>query len=116
MTKVLNAVASGIIIQDPAGNLVFVNEAAARIFLCDSPEAAIKKGAEAISAEFDYFDEHGEKMNPDKIPGRQALMGVDEPERVIGYSRHKDTKKVRWTSVRALPIKDDTGKVTLAVT
>lgn len=116
VTKVLNAVASGIVIQDPEGNLVFVNDTAAHIFLCESPEEAIRKGAKAIADEFDYFDEHGNKMKLDQVPGRQALLGVDEPKRLIGYSKHKGTKKVRWTSVRALPIKDDAGNTILAVT
>lgn len=116
VTRVLNAVASGIVIQDPDGKLVFVNEAAAHIFLCESPEDAMRKGAKAIAEEFDYFDEHGNKMDWDKVPGRQALLGIDEPKRLIGYSKHKDTKKIRWTSVRALPIKDDSGKIILAVT
>jgi PAS domain-containing protein len=116
VTKVLNAVASGIVIQEPEGGLVFVNEAAARIFMCDSPEAAMKKGAKGIFADFDYFDERGDPIPPERIPGRQALLGVDEPNQLIGYSKHKNTKKIRWTSVRALPIKDDDGKTILAVT
>jgi PAS domain-containing protein len=116
LVKVLNAVATGIIVQEPSGKIVFVNDAAARIMHLESPTQAVKIGGPGIFADFDYFDEHGAPLSLTDLPGRKAFEGIDEPEALIGYSRHKSTKRIRWTKVKALPIKDDQGKTILSVT
>jgi PAS domain-containing protein len=115
LTQVLNAVANGITVQDTTGKLIFVNESAARLMDCTSPAEAIAKGGSSITKDYDLFDEQGRKLTIAELPGRQALRGVPEPTMVVKYSPRDSTKPVRWTAIKALPVKDDAGKVVLSV-
>jgi PAS domain-containing protein len=115
LTQVLNAVANGITVQDHEGKLVFVNESAARMMHCSSSEEALAKGGMAILEEFDFFDLHGRPLDPKHLPGRQALQGVPEPSVIVGYLWRGKPDSLRWTTIKALPITDEEGKVLLSV-
>ena len=115
LAQVLNAVANGITVQDPEGNLIFVNESAARMMHCATPEDALAKGGRDIVADFDFFDEHGRKFDPANLPGRQALRGISEPSMIVQYFRRDTPDDVRWTAIKALPVKDEEGNVILSV-
>jgi len=115
LTQVLNAVANGITVQDHEGKLVFVNESAARMMHCSSSEEALAKGGMAILKEFVFFDVHGRPLDPKQLPGRRALQGEPEPSVIVGYSWKGKPNSLRWTAIKALPIKDEAGKVLLSV-
>ena len=78
ITKVLNAVSTGVTIQDPDGKLVFVNDAAAHIMHCESGAEALKKGSDRIREEFEngkhYYALQGQLI---ALPVRLG----DRPER-----------------------------------
>lgn len=114
LEHVLHAVANGITIQDPLGNLVFVNVAAAQTMNCRTPQEAVAKGGLAIVKGFTFYDIKGNPVRVTDLPGRLTLTGVPEPEMVIAYTANGDSK-IHWTSIKAMPIIDDTGKVILAV-
>jgi PAS domain S-box-containing protein len=114
LSQVLNSIANGITVQDPSGKLVFVNEMAARMMNCDSPEEALEKGGAEIVKEFKYFNEQDQPVSVADLPGRLALSGVDEPEMIVGFTSKKHPE-MRWTSIKAMPIFDADGKVMLAV-
>jgi PAS domain S-box-containing protein len=114
LVQVLNAIGNGVIVQDTAGHLIFVNLAAARMMHCVSPEDAIQKGPAAIVAEFELRAESGQPLAPETLPGRRALAGEVEPGVIIGF-RHKAGDTWRWTSLKASPVLDEEGEVILAV-
>jgi PAS domain-containing protein len=114
LEQVLHGVANGLTIQDPSGELVFVNEAAARMMNCRSPEEAVRKGGLAIAQEFTYYDTSGKPLKVTDLPGRLALSGKAEPEMTVGYTSAAHPK-MRWTTIKSMPIIDDDGQVILAV-
>jgi two-component system, sporulation sensor kinase A len=114
LNQVLHAIANGVTVQDTSGKLIFVNQAAARMMNCVSPEEALEKGGLAIVRGFKFYDENGRAIGLSELPGRQALQGVEEPEMIVGYAPD-DKSEMRWTSLKAMPVFDDQGKVMLAV-
>src|SRR5262249_42551186 len=94
--------------------LVFVNQAAARMMHCASPEEAIQKGGAGILAGFDFRDETGRPVKVADLPGRRALQGVEEPEMIVSYTsrQHQD---VRWTVIKAMPVFNAAGHVMVSV-
>jgi PAS domain S-box-containing protein len=114
LQQVLHGIANGITVQDPSGKVIFVNQAAARMMNCQTPEEALEKGGAALLATFDFFDESGRPVKLADLPGRRALKGAEEPEMVISYTPRGGSER-RWTAIKAMPIKDATGAVILAV-
>jgi len=114
LKQILDAVASGITVQDPDGKLVYVNPAATRFLNCDTPEEALALGSEAIVKQFHFFDENGRPLSVKDLPGRRALKGEVEAAKIIGSTSAK-TRGTLWSSVKALPVKDASGQVILAV-
>jgi PAS domain-containing protein len=112
--QILHCMGNGITVQDPTGKLVFVNKAAAAMMDCESPEAAIKLGGAAIFKRYTLFDEQGKTIGLADLPGRLALQGHEEPEIVVGFRLVGGTD-TRWTTIKAMPVLDDAGKVAMAV-
>ena len=106
--------ANGLTVQDPSGRLVFVNAAAARMMNCRTPEEAVEKGGLAIASEFTYYDASGKRLKTTDLPGRLALSGHDEPEITVGYTSLAHPR-MRWTTIKAMPIFDEDHQVILAV-
>jgi PAS domain S-box-containing protein len=110
----LDAVADGITIQDPMGRLVYANPAAARATGFATPIEMIETPAAEILKRFQVFDEAGEPLSPDSLPGRRALAGETEVERVIQF-KITATGETRWSTVKARPVLNPDGSVRFAV-
>ena len=63
---------------------------------------------------FDMLDEDGEPYPIEALPGRRALAGEDNAETVVRF-RIRDTGEERWSAVKATPIRDHDGNVTMAI-
>ncbi|MGH2996619.1 MAG: PAS domain-containing protein, partial [Gaiellaceae bacterium] len=63
---------------------------------------------------FDVLDERGRPLPLDLLPGRLALQGLPDAERIVGY-RIRATGEERWAVVRASPVLDDDGAVRFAI-
>ena len=113
--QVLNAVANGITVQEPGGRLVFVNPSAARMMDCRTPEEAIELGGVGIMAKFKFYNTHGIEISAQDLPGRKALRGVPEPRMTVSFSPRSHPDEIRWTTIKALPVKDEEGNVVLSV-
>ncbi|HSC91223.1 MAG TPA: GAF domain-containing protein [Gaiellaceae bacterium] len=111
---ILRDVADGITVQDRQGRLVYANDAAARTLGLASSAELLAIGGAAVLERFELIDETGEPLPVERLPGREALAGVPEPERLVGY-RARATGDERWALVRATPVFDDDGAVELAI-
>jgi PAS domain S-box-containing protein len=110
----LDAVADGITIQDPTGRLVYANPAAARVTGFASPADMIETPPSEIMNRFQVFDEAGKPLSLDSLPGRRALAGETEVERVIQF-KIMATGETRWSTVKARPVLNPDGSVRFAV-
>jgi PAS domain S-box-containing protein len=114
LPHILGAVAEGITVQDVAGRLVYANDAAARMSGYPDAEALLAASTGEILSRFELLTEDGRPFPPEHLPGRRALSGEPAPEAFVGF-HDTSSGQERWAVVRATPIPDATGQVTLAV-
>ncbi len=114
LAVILDNVADGITVQEPSGRLIYANEAASRALGYPSVEAMLRASEASLLERFPIIDEAGRPFPTDQLPGRVALGGAATPETVIGY-RQSDRGAIRWSVVKARPVRDATGRVTAAI-
>jgi PAS domain S-box-containing protein len=111
---VFRHVADGITVQDPTGNLVFANDAAARLVGAASVEELLTTPPEQILARYSLVDERGEPFAPDELPSRMALRGIDVGPRLIGW-RSRETGEERWSVLASTPVHSSEGRLELVI-
>ena len=111
LAVVLANVADGITVTRPGGELLYANEAAARLIGYESTEALL--AATDRLDRFELFDEERQPLPLEQLPGRRALAG-ETSERLVLW-RDSATGEERWSIVRASPIRGPDGSVELAV-
>jgi PAS domain S-box-containing protein len=111
---VFRRVADGITVQDPSGNLVFANDAAARMVGAASVEELLATPPEKVLAPFSLVDEHGDPFPADELPGRLALRGEEARPRLIGW-RSRDSGEERWSMVASTPVHSEDGRLELVI-
>ena len=109
----LDAVADGITIQAPNGTLVYVNPAAAHSAGFDSPAEMLAVPPGEILQRFQLFDEFGTPLPLDSLPGRRALAGEHETERLIQFKNVNGD--VHWTIIKAQPVYNPDGSIRYAI-
>ena len=114
LEAILRGVADAVTAQAPDGRLLFANEAAAASMGFESPEALMKASIADIMNRYDMLDEDGEPYPLEALPGRRALAGEDGAESLVRF-RIRDTGQERWSAVKATPIRDADGNVTMAI-
>ena len=110
----LGNLADGVTVQDETGGLVYANAAAAATLGFASPDELLAAPVAGIMERFDVFGEDGEPFPLERLPGRQALAGV-EPEDVVVRFRVRATGEERWSIVKATAVRDRSGRVVRAV-
>ena len=109
----LDAVADGITIQSPAGPLVYANPAAARAVGFETPKQMLATPPDEILASFQLFDEYDNPLPLEQLPGRRALKGETENERLVQF-RFKNGD-IRWSMIKAQPVYNPDGTIRYAV-
>jgi serine phosphatase RsbU (regulator of sigma subunit)/PAS domain-containing protein len=111
---ILRGVASAITVQDRSGQTVFANEAAARMLRMPSVESIIEREPGTLVERWDLYDEEGNPLPIPELPGRLALTGEKPPDKVV-FFKDRITGEARWSTVKATPIFDEHGQVSLVV-
>ena len=101
-------------VQEVSGRLLYANDAAAALVGYTSGEEMLAAPVEDLINRFEIIDESGEPMPLTALPGRRVLSGEPFVEEVVGYRRRGSTD-VRWSRVRASPVKNNAGEVILAI-
>ncbi|HEX2102155.1 MAG TPA: SpoIIE family protein phosphatase [Solirubrobacteraceae bacterium] len=114
LEAVLGNLAEAVTVQAPDLRLVYVNQAAARLLECSSPEEVLSTPMTEILGRFVALDENGHPFDYAKLPGRDALAGRT-PEPVLIRSISRATGEERWMVVKASPVRDEDGAVVMAV-
>lgn len=110
LLAILDGVADGITAQDQTGRLIYANPAAAAATGFASARELLATPAAEIMRAFELFDESGRPLPLSELPGRRALVGSHEEERLLRF-RFKANGEERWSIVRASPVLDPNGKV-----
>jgi PAS domain S-box-containing protein len=114
LEAILRGVADAVTAQAPDGRLLFANEAAAASMGFESPEELMNAPLATIMDRYDVLDEDGRPFPIEALPGRRALAGEDGAESVVRF-RVRETGEERWSAVKATPIRDQDGRVTMAI-
>ncbi|HUQ62638.1 MAG TPA: SpoIIE family protein phosphatase [Acidimicrobiales bacterium] len=114
LIAILHAVGEAITVQSRDGKLLFANDAAGRLLGFTNGEELRSASTADIMNRFAIFDEAGEPVGVERLPGRLALGGKDPPEVLLRY-RVLATGVERHSLVKASPVTDAAGKVRFAV-
>lgn len=106
-------VADGVSVQHVDGRLLYANDhAATMVGFASGRELVSAPVADLVNA-FDMIDETGAPFPPDRLPGHRVLAGEPFAEETVGY--RWGAHDVRWSRVRASPIRDDGGGAVWAI-
>lgn len=112
---ILQGVTDGINVLDPSGQLVYVNDAAAKTAGYPSAQGMLKDAhANLLLDKLEIRDELGQPFPVERLPGHLALQGIQHSNATVRF-RIKATGEERWSTITATPIFDQQGRVRLAV-
>jgi PAS domain S-box-containing protein len=114
LEAILGNLAEAVTVQAPDLSLLYVNEAAAELLECRSPEDALSTPMAEIVGRFVTLDEHGQPFDYMRLPARDALAGRT-PQPVLTRTVSRATGEERWMLVKASPVHDENGEVAMAV-
>jgi len=114
LEAILQGVADAVTAQGPDGRLLFANDAAVRTLGFGSTEELLSAPIHTILDRFDILDDDRRPFPLRALPGRRALAGEDAPEAVVRF-RVRGTGEESWAAVKATPIRDQDGNVTMAI-
>jgi PAS domain S-box-containing protein len=115
LAVILDNVDEGITMQDEVGRLLYANEPAARSLGFTSAGDLLSAPPAAILARYQLFDEHGEPLPFEELPGRVALRTGTASERVVRF-REPGADVERWSVVSASPVATgERGRVAINV-
>ena len=113
--EILEAIADGVIVRNAERQMLYVNEAAARLLGYPSVADLMATSNEEFDSRFDFADEFGRKVERESLPSRRALRGELCPEVTLRH-RNRVTGQTGWALVQSRPIFDDHPNVRLTVT
>lgn len=101
--SLLNAITDGVIAQDGNNQLLYVNDAVARMGGYDSAEAALNLSLTELTERLRIVDDEGQVLTPSQLPGYAALNGQEVPEREYRYHNSK-SGETAWLAIKAHPV------------
>ncbi|HEX7221894.1 MAG TPA: PAS domain S-box protein, partial [Candidatus Limnocylindrales bacterium] len=115
LAEILDAVDSGITVQDSDLRLVYANRAAAVLSGWATAEEMIAAPVEETLERFEMIDLAGNPLPLGALPGRRALAGEDPEPVTLGF-RIRATGEERWSRVHAQAIRMDDGRLCAVTT
>jgi PAS domain S-box-containing protein len=113
---ILEHIVYGVVVQNMDAEIVYINPAAARMLGFSGQEEALEAGRDGILRAFRLYDENGQLMAVDRLPGRRALKGEPEPVRIIRVrSSTVPDSTWRWAWVKASSIQSDDQQLEFVV-
>ncbi|MBV9212068.1 MAG: SpoIIE family protein phosphatase, partial [Actinobacteria bacterium] len=115
LRAILNGVADAVTAQRPDGELLYANDAAVRSLGFSSQEELLTTPVAQVITRFEFFDESGQPVPVEALPGRRALLGDPAPEPLLVRSRRQGDPGERWVRIKAAPVLDAAGRPVLAI-
>ena len=114
LASILDGVADGIAAHDASGQLLFINDAGARMCGYEAAAAALSAPGGDFLTRVQVFDADGDTIDEDDLPGPLAARGRIVPERIVRLQLRRGGGE-RWLSVKATPILDRRGSVRMSI-
>jgi len=104
LATILGGISEAVFVQERSGQIVFANDAAARLMGHESAENIIAADSAELGADFAIADEHGLPIPLESLPARRVLDGEDAVEPLIVRRTRVDGEDVRWLRTVAAPL------------
>jgi PAS domain S-box-containing protein len=114
LARILDSLGHGITVQGPDGELVYANDAAARLCGLESSEELLSLTALEVIDRFEIVGEDGASLPFEQLPNRLAFVTREPQEGVVGY-RLKPSGEDRWSVLRSTPMLSPDGEVQLVI-
>ena len=114
LARILDGVADGIAAHDASGQLLFINDAGARMCGYDGASAALTVPSGDFLERVQVFDVDGRALSEAELPGPLAARGHVVSERILRIQLRLASGE-RWVSVKATPILDRRGAVRMSI-
>ena len=114
LEAIFRTVGDGITVQGPGGELVYANDAAARLCGLTSGEELLSLSATELLERFEFIGEDGSPLGVDNLPNRRAYVSRAPESGVVGY-RVLATGEERWSELRSTPIFTDGDRTRLVI-
>jgi signal transduction histidine kinase len=114
LAVILEGIADGVTVLNPSGQLIYANDTGARIIGYPNAPALMATPVPDIMRKFEVYDESGQPLPYEELPGYYSLRGQQSPPKVIRF-RVVETGEERWSMVTSQPVFDEAGQVELAV-
>jgi PAS domain-containing protein len=114
LARILDGIADGIAAHDASGQLLFMNDAGARMCAYESAASAIAAPPGDFLARVQVFNADGSVLTESELPGPLAARGRVVPERMVRLQQRFGGGE-RWLSVKATPILDRRGAVRMSI-
>ena len=93
--------------------MIFANDEAARLTGYGSAQELIN-ASDSVLDRFDLFNEAGEPVTPEELPGRRAMAGEEKPEAVVGF-RVNSTSETHWSILRGVALHEPDGEISSVI-
>ncbi|NDJ84709.1 MAG: PAS domain S-box protein [Chloroflexi bacterium] len=110
LNVILNAISDGIVAQDRGGEILFVNEAGARLSGFQSAADMRQIPIAAFLRNLAMYDEDGAPISEAKLP-RTKTLETREINSITLRRHFLDTDEEGWISLKTAPILDEDGDV-----
>jgi PAS domain S-box-containing protein len=114
VSAIVDGIASGIIAQQPDGEIVYANDVAASMLDWEDADAMIGSNFAEVLDKIVIRTEEGSPFDPNLVPSKRALRGEHNPTALLRYIV-KSSGEERWMFVRSTAIFDDGGAPVLAI-
>ncbi len=115
LPEVFDSVADGVTVLDRTGHIRFANETAAQLLGRDRAADLIGATGAELMGEYVLLDEHGDEMDPARMPTRRALAGEPGPGETVRF-RRRGSLDDQWSMVRSRLLRGATLQDDLVVT
>jgi PAS domain S-box-containing protein len=112
LATILDGLAEAVTVSDEAGRTVYANDAAVRLLRLTPEERVHGAAGRDLMGRFDVYDEHGEPVALEQLPGSRARAGELDPEPMLVRNVVRATGEQRWLLNKTTTIRDADGTVT----
>ncbi|MFY9264724.1 MAG: SpoIIE family protein phosphatase [Solirubrobacterales bacterium] len=100
---IVQGIVDGIAVQDEGGQMIYANDAAARLLGFETAGQMLGLHYSEIAARLEIRDDAGRPFDAKNLPSRRALAGDELPEQLLRYTI-KETGRELWALVKATAI------------
>ena len=110
--RVLDGLAEAVTVSDNRGRTIYANEAAVRLLHLTPEERAHGAAGQDLMERFDVYDEHGEPVALEQLPGSRVRAGELDPPPILVRNVVRTTGEERWLLNKTTAIRGEDGAVT----